>query len=118
MDIDVSKFVGTWVNTNDKTRAIEKVIITAVNGEICMQVFGIEGGILSGDWGSIYAMPLTNAPEETEPVAFKGQYKKKEFEAFLAVNDNKGLLIIAGYFYFENNIGLNNFFTREFYYLK
>ena len=117
MKIDFSKLLGTWVNTYENSRGIERVVITEEEGKIGIRCFGVDGGILPGDWGMTHATPLAKTPEKAEVVAFKGEYKKDDFDAFLAVNDNKGLLIIAAYFYFKVDNGMNDFFAREFYYL-
>lgn len=114
--IESAKFVGTWINTYDRSIAIERVVIEQVEGKLLIQIIGIDGGIHAGIWGMVEASPLAKGPEKTQAVAFHATFENNDFKAQLAFNDNKGLLIIAGYFYFKNNPKMNDFFAREFYY--
>ena len=80
-----------------------------------VQIFGVEGGRIAGDWGQTTAIPLSLRPGGTEAAAFKAQFINDAFEATLAVNDNKGLLVIAAFIYFTDS-NREDVFAREFYF--
>ncbi len=115
--MDYTKFLGTWLNAYDNSDAIAKMIIKP-DGDRKMQVqiFGVEGGRIPGDWGVTTAIPLSLRPGGTEAAAFKAQFKNDAFEATLAVNDNKGLLVIAAFIYFTDGSNREDVFAREFYF--
>ena len=114
--IDLSYYTGTWVNSYEKARVIGGLTITEHNGKIMIAPKSSATGFYHGEWGSSELKPHAYAPDMNDIVAFRAQFHLEDMEAFLAINENKGLLIIAGYFSFKTSDERSDCFVREFFY--
>jgi len=112
---DVLKYLGKWKNSYDKARIIAELILFEEGGELLINVTGSENGYFPGDWKTAAVRYHSYAPDTNDVVAFQAKFTLDEMEAFLAMNENKGLLIIAGYFTFKKNDERSDFFVREFF---
>ena len=111
----VGNYFGRWENSYDKARIIGAFTIFQENGELQIAVEGSPNGIYPGDWTSTTLKAHSYDPDSDDVVAFQASYNLEDITAFLAINENKGLLIIAGYFTFKTNKGKSDFFVREFF---
>lgn len=114
--IDLSYYTGKWVNSYDKARVLSALSISEKDGKIEISPENAATGFYTGTWGSSALKPYAYGPETNDIVAFQAHFKMEDMEAFLAVNENKGLLIIAGYFSFKENDNRSDCFVREFFY--
>ena len=115
MQADVLKYLGRWINSYNKARIIGDLILFEKDGELFINVTGAETGYCPGDWKTAPVRFHSYAPDTSDVVAFQAQFTLDEMDAFLAMNENKGLLIIAGYFTYKKNNGKSDFFVREFF---
>jgi len=113
---DLSYYAGKWVNSYDKARVIASLTITEKDGKVEIAPENSKTGFYSGEWGSSELKPHAYAPDINDIVAFQTLFNLKDMNAFLAVNENKGLLIIAGYFSFKETDDRSDCFVREFFY--
>ena len=111
----VLNYLGRWVNSYDKARAIGEITFFISNGELFIALTGSKAGPCPGEWEAVPVQIYSYAPDTNDVVAFRAQVELGNMHAFLAMNDNKGLLIIAGYFSYKNNEGKSDFFVREFF---
>ncbi len=114
--MDLSFYTGTWINTYEKARVIGSVTITEEDGKIMMAPKSSEVGYYKGEWGKSELKPHAYAPDKQDIVGFRAHFDLEGIEAFLAINENKGLLIIAGYFGLRDGEDQSDFFVREFFY--
>lgn len=114
--IDLFPLLGTWINTNNQTRGIARVIIRTENGTMTVQVFGADFPGFS-DWGEVKAkIVYANAVRSHEAMAFSALYDFGFMEVYLQANLSLGLLVIAGLNTFKDESGRSNYFSREFFY--
>jgi hypothetical protein len=111
----VSNYLGKWVNTYDKARIISEFTFFENNGELLMTITGSKTGNYPGNWKTVPVKFHAYTPDTNDVVAFQAHLDYDELEIFLAINENKGLLVMAGYFTFKKNDGRSDFFVREFF---
>ncbi len=113
---ELSYYLGTWRNSYDKARLIKEFTLFEKEGGIRMSLKNSTESFYQKPWpeGEVTAHAYT--PESNDIVAFKAHFKLEDMEAFFAINENKGLLIIAGYLSFEEADPRGDCFVREFFY--
>jgi hypothetical protein len=107
--VDFTRVLGTWINSNTKTRWIGKFTLTKHNGQIIIHAYGPTS---SEDWGEAEVTQYVDVMNKEN--AFCARYDRDSVESLLATNMNKGLCVIAGYHKFKD--GQQTDFCREFYY--
>jgi hypothetical protein len=107
--IDFTRVLGTWINSNTKTRWIGKFTLTKHDEQIIMHAYGAQS---PEDWGESEVTPFVDQMNKEN--AFSARYDRDSVESFLAANMNKGLCIIAGFHKFKDDKETD--FCREFYY--
>jgi hypothetical protein len=113
---DLSYYLGTWHNSYEKARLIKEFTFFEKEGQLRISIKNSEASFYKNDWEEGLVKHHAYAPDMNDVVAFQTRIDMKDMEAFLAINENKGLLIIAGYFTFKNNDEKSDFFVREFFY--
>ena len=114
--VDISEYLGNWKNSYDKARVINSFSIAEENGEVKISVQGAVNGLHPGSWGKEDLKTYAYDPDMNDVVAFRAQFEMENLGAFLAINENKGLIIIAGFFSVKNDPSKSDFFVREFFY--
>ena len=114
--IDFSYYLGRWVNSYDKARGISEFTLFENNGELQVSINGSKTGFYPGSWGTELVRYHAYAPDMYEIVAFQARFDMEDVEAFLALNENRGLIVIACYFTFKNEDERSDCFVREFFY--
>lgn len=114
--IDFSYYLGKWINSYDKARVIGEFKLYEENGKLMINVNGSQTGFHPGEWGSQPVRHHSYGPDTNDIVAFQTRFERDDMEAFLAINENKGLLIIAGFFTFKDNDERSSCFVREFFF--
>lgn len=112
--VDFSHFLGRWQNTYKATRGISSFEISSNDGIPQIRVFGSEKSHAPGDWGEVQFTPLGSAQDHKKAAAFQVNYEINGVNSWLAVNANKGILIIAAYHSFPNSD--LSYFSREFFF--
>ncbi|WP_287310683.1 hypothetical protein [Moorena sp. SIO1G6] len=113
--VDISKFLGRWVNTYKETKGIASFEISSQDGVPKFRAFGSQTSHAPGDWGEVEIIPLAASPDGGVAKGFHITYEINQVKSLLAVNENKGLLIIAIYFLPSEG---NGYFSREFFFLE
>ena len=114
--IDLFPLLGTWINTNNQTRGITRVIVGTEDRDLTVQVFGACYPGFS-DWGEVKAeVVYANSVRSHEAMAFSALYDFGSMEVHLEANLSLGLLVVAGLNTFKDASGRSNYFSREFFY--
>jgi len=113
---DLSYYVGRWVNSYDKARVISSFTIIEKGGKIMITPENSKMGFYNEEWDSSELKPHAYGPDMDDIVAFQAHFNMKDMNVFLAVNENKGLLVIAAYFSFKETDNRSDCFVREFFY--
>jgi hypothetical protein len=111
----IKKYLGRWVNPYNGSRAIGEFMFFVKNGELFMTSTGADSGHCPGEWKAAPVYYHSYAPDTTDAVAFRSQLELEDMHVLLAINENKGLLVIAAYFTYKNKEGRSDFFVREFF---
>jgi hypothetical protein len=111
--VDLAHFVGHWTNTKAETAAITHFDLRQDSGRFYLRA---RGAGHPGDWGEVEVTPHAYDATSRRGVAFLARYAFDFAEITLAVNENKGLIIIASYHRFKDSSPRSNYFKREFFY--
>lgn len=111
--VDLSSFIGHWINTNAQSLAITHFDLFAREGCYYLRAFGAGR---AEPWGEVEALPHAYDAGSNRAVAFLARYDLNFAEITLAGNENKGLIIIASYHRFKDASPRSNYFKREFFY--
>lgn len=112
----ISYYLGTWRNSYEKARLIGEFTIFEANDGLRISVKNSRESFYTGPWQEVPIRPHAYAPEMNDIVAFQAHFEMDEMNAFFAMNENKGLLIIAGYLTFSPEDPRADCFVREFFY--
>lgn len=112
---DLYALLGTWVNTNDATRGIAKVVLATRDNKLVVRA--TEACDPSRrDWGEVEAeIVYANGINSLLASAFSAKYRFDLIETHLLANMSLGLLIIASVSTFKDGSGRSNYFSREFF---
>jgi len=113
---NLSSYLGTWVNTNDKSKLMKEITFFQSEDSFRMSVQASSESFFQGPWNSASVQYHSYSPESNDIVAFQAQFEMEEMSAFLAINENRGLIIIACFLTFEDADERSDCFVREFFY--
>lgn len=115
--IDINDFLGLWINTYPETKGIASFEISSQDGVATFRAFGADESHAPGDWGEVEFVPLAASADGNVLKGFHITYEieRTKSKSLLAVNENKGLLIIAIYSFPTEG---NGYFSREFFVRK
>src|SRR5689334_21539923 len=71
--VDPSPLVGTWFNTDKRTRGIAKLVLTQDDGVLKVQAFGACEPTLC-DWGEVRGVAFSDGVGSPEGMAFTALY--------------------------------------------
>jgi hypothetical protein len=113
---DAAPLLGTWINTNAETIGITKAVVTQLNGELRLRVYGA-GEPDPYDWGevSLKAVFADSIPSG-RAISFTAEYDFGFLQTELQTNLSKGLLIITSLNRFKDGSARSDYFSREYYY--
>jgi hypothetical protein len=106
---------GIWLNTDDVTHGILKVVITSEGPKLKLRVFEAAGPD-SCDWGEVEAEHIyANNIASQLAAGFTARYHLDHAEIHLQANWNQGLLVLASFTSFKGGNKRSNCFAREFF---
>ncbi len=109
------KCLGEWVNPYKNTKGILSFEIKKVEDEIIIKITGVEGGIKPGDWGEAVLTGYAPSADANLATAYKATFDLGFATATLAINENKGLLVVLAYINLKERGTQSDYFIREFY---
>ena len=116
--LNYNKCIGSWENPYKNTRGIQSFDIYQRSDKTYISITGKEAGIKPGSWGESEFTGFAQGPDEQEASAYQAFFDLGFADALLAINENKGLLVILAYISPKTETGQSNYFIREFYYKK
>ncbi len=111
--VDMSNLTGHWTNTNPETSGITKFDLVARDGGYYLRA---SGAGRAEPWSEVEVTPHSYDVNGGPAVAFRAEIDLGFSEVTLAVNENKGLLIIASLHRFKDDSARAAYFKREFFY--
>jgi hypothetical protein len=112
--IDLSPFIGTWVNTKKDTGGFVKLIVTNRDGKLVLRAFGASSSGPS-DWGEVEAFGFSDDVDSHNGRAFSAFYDTGSIEVALQGNLNLGLLVLVTFNRFKDGSRRSNYICREFF---
>jgi hypothetical protein len=111
--VDLSHFLGTWINTYKQTGSIRRFILDE-NGEGYTIAVYVSEGI--GDLGTVEVVPFAPKVDSREADGFMARYDFEFLEMSLAAYYTKGLIVVSQYTRFKDGSGRPDYFNREFFF--
>lgn len=112
--LDISGLCGAWVNTNQDTNGIARMIISEAEGKVSLQAFAVgPDGLI--DWGVAQLSLFASAPSSKLCAGFTCTYDLGFVEVVLQAMIMKGLIVLAQIHSFKDHSGRADFFVREYY---
>jgi hypothetical protein len=111
--VDLSHHLGHWTNANPDTSGIPHFDFHRRGNDFYMRAFGAG---YPECWGEVIVTPHALDVAGKRGIAFLARYVFEFVEITLAVNENKGLIIIASYHRFKDASPRSDYFKREFFY--
>ena len=116
--VNLSPCLGRWVNPYKESKGITEFSLVEDNGKLFIDIEGAESGRCSGVWERVAVRHYAYAPDLNDVVAFKAHLNRDDMDILLAINENKGLLVVAAYFTLKDGDERSDFFIREFFHKK
>jgi hypothetical protein len=111
--IDLSPFLGTWVNTFRETRSITRFVLTQARAGYTITTFVSDG---VGDLGPAEVVPFAPNVDSRHADGFTARYDFGFLEMSLAAYYTKGLIVVSQYTRFKDQSGRPDYFNREFFF--
>jgi hypothetical protein len=113
--IDPAPLTGTWINYNNATRGIVRVVIADEGGAFTVRAYGACAPDPC-DWGEARGEVFAAGVAHDEAVGFKSFYDFGFMETLLAAYLNKRLLVLDSYNVFKDGSGRSRYFFRDHLY--
>jgi hypothetical protein len=111
--VDLSPFLGTWVNTFRETRSITQFVLTQTSAGYIITTFVSDG---VGDLGTAEVVPFAPNVDSRRADGFTARYDFGFLEMSLAAYYTKGLIVVSQYTRFKDQSGRPDYFNREFFF--
>ena len=111
--VDLSHFLGTWINTFRDTRSITRFVLAQASGgyTITVNVSTEAGGL-----GATEVVPFAPNVDSRRADGFTARYDFGFLEMSLAAYYAKGLIVVSQYTHFKDQSGRPDYFNREFFF--
>ena len=111
--VDLSHFLGTWINTFRDTRSITRFVL-AQTAEGYLITTYVSGGV--GDLGVAEVVAFAPNVDSKKADGFMAGYYFEFLEMSLAAYSTKGLIVVSQYTRFKDQSGRPDYFNREFFF--
>ncbi len=111
--VDLSPFLGTWVNTFRETRSLTRFVLTRASAGYTINTFVSEG---IEDLGPAEVVPFAPNVNSRHADGFTARYDFGFLEMLLAAYYTKGLIVVSQYTRFKDQSGRPDYFNREFFF--
>jgi hypothetical protein len=111
--VDLSPFLGTWVNTFRATRSITRFVLTQASVGYTITACVSDG---VGDLGPAEVVPFAPNVDSRKADGFTAHYDFGFLEMSLAAYYAKGLIVVSQYTRFKDQSGRPDYFNREFFF--
>jgi hypothetical protein len=111
--VDLSHFLGTWINTFRDTRSITRFVLARASEGYTITAYVSDG---AGDLGAAEAVPFAPNVDSRRADGFTARYDFGFLEMSLAGYYAKGLIVVSQYTRFKDESGRPDYFNREFFF--
>ncbi len=112
--MDYQKHLGRWINTYAHTKGICAFELFVSKGQLMLQVTGAEHGFFPEPFDAVPLRAYGKSPTDPSTYAYTVDVQTPQSHIRMALNMNKGLMILAAYCS-PGTEGQHDFFLREFY---
>jgi hypothetical protein len=112
--IDLTPFVGTWVNTMRDSQSFVKLIISNRDGKLFVQAFSAAAPDLC-DWGEVEACVYADRVDSRKGTGFGARIDTGSIDVAFQANMNLGLLVLLTFNRFKDGDSRANYICREFF---
>ena len=109
--VDLSHFLGTWINTFRDTRSITRFVLAQASGGYTITVY-----VSTEDLGATEVVPFAPNVDSRRADGFTARYDFGFLEMSLAAYYAKGLIVVSQYTRFKDQSGRPDYFNREFFF--
>jgi len=113
--LDPGPLLGTWHNTNPRSRGILRIDLELHEGAFTVRVQGA-GSPAPIDWGTIGGEPFAHDVAARAAIAWSALFDLGFLRIHLQANIKQGVLVVASFNEFVDDSGRTNYFTREFFF--
>jgi hypothetical protein len=111
--VDLSHFLGTWINTFRDTRSITQFVLAHASPGYTITAY-VSNGV--GDLGAAEVVPFAPNVDSRRADGFTARYDFEFLEMSLAAYYAKGLIVVSQYTRFKDESGRPDYFNREFFF--
>jgi hypothetical protein len=111
--VDLSHFLGTWINTFRDTRSITRFVLAQASAGYTITAYVSDG---VGDLGASEVVPFAPNVDSRQADGFTARYDFGFLEMSLAAYYTKGLIVVSQYTRFKDGSGRPDYFNREFFF--
>jgi hypothetical protein len=111
--VDLSHFLGTWINTFRDTRSITQFVLAQASPGYTITAY-VSNGV--GDLGAAEVVPFAPNVDSRRADGFTARYDFEFLEMSLAAYYAKGLIVVSQYTRFKDESGRPDYFNREFFF--
>jgi hypothetical protein len=111
--VDLSHFLGTWINTFRATRSITRFVLAQASAGYTITAYVSDG---VGDLGASEVVPFAPHVDSRHADGFTARYDFAFLEMSLAAYYTKGLIVVSQYTRFKDQSGRADYFNREFFF--
>jgi hypothetical protein len=111
--VDLSGFLGTWINTFRDTRSITRFVLAQTSKGYTITAYVSNG---TGDLGVAEVVPFAPNVDSRQADGFTSRYDFGFLEMLLAAYYTKGLIVVSQYTHFKDESGRPDYFNREFFF--
>jgi hypothetical protein len=111
--VDLAPFLGSWRNTYRDSKGIRRFVLAREGARYMLRGWGVGR---DEDWGTVPVVPHAPHVASRQPAGFLARYDFGFSQVTLAVNENKGLLVVAAFTTFRDRSARSSYLTREFFY--
>lgn len=112
LTVEAAPIVGTWVNTDHKTRGLVRLMIAAKGNEVTIHAFGACSPTPC-DWGTVQGLIYADSVAEIPAVAFSALYTFSFKQTTIVGHLLKGTLFAETFDHFTDNSGRADYYSLE-----
>jgi len=113
--VDLSQFLGTWVNTFEDSRSITRFVLSQASEGYTITAYVSDG---VKELGTVEVVPFAPRVDSRQADGFLARYEFGFLEMLLAAYYTKGLIVVSQYTRFRDDSGRPDYFNREFFFKK
>ena len=111
--VDLSHFLGTWINTFRDTRSITRFVLAQASAGYTITTYVSDG---VGELGPAEVVPFAPNVDSRHADGFTARYDFGFLEMSLAAYYTKGLIVVSQYTHFKDQSGRPDYYNREFFF--